>query len=81
MTAVSNVQENWDGSHHGVKIEVIQSFPGGQAASFMPWTSSFDHKLAMAQYGHQLTFIAICRDRGCAFLPSSALSVAHLTQS
>ncbi|GJN90713.1 hypothetical protein Rhopal_003727-T1 [Rhodotorula paludigena] len=64
MTAVSNVQENWDGSHHGVKIEVIQSFPGGQAASFMPWTSSFDHKLAMAQYGHQLTFIAICRDRG-----------------
>ncbi|BGP48449.1 hypothetical protein JCM10450v2_004325 [Rhodotorula kratochvilovae] len=64
MTAVSNVQENWDGSHHGVKIEVINSFPGGQAASFTPWTSSENHKKLMSQYGNSITLIAIARDRG-----------------
>ncbi|BGP24828.1 hypothetical protein JCM10295v2_003748 [Rhodotorula toruloides] len=64
MTAVTGVQENWDGSHHGVKIEVIQSFPGGQAAGFIGWTSSKEHKKTMAQYGNLLTLISIARDRG-----------------
>ncbi|BGP32264.1 hypothetical protein JCM10296v2_004045 [Rhodotorula toruloides] len=64
MTAVTGVQENWDGSHHGVKIEVIQSFPGGQAAGFIGWTSSKEHKRTMAQYGNLLTLISIARDRG-----------------
>ncbi|GAA5895388.1 hypothetical protein JCM8208_005995 [Rhodotorula glutinis] len=64
MTAISSVQENWDGSHHGVKIEVISAFPGGQAASYTPWTSSADHKRLMAQYGNSMTLISIARDRG-----------------
>ncbi|GAA5959307.1 hypothetical protein JCM21900_003924 [Sporobolomyces salmonicolor] len=65
MTAISSVQENWDGSHHGVKIEVMKSMPGAQAASFLPWTSSLDHKTNMAHYVHSMTLIAIARDRGC----------------
>ncbi|GAA5941213.1 hypothetical protein JCM3775_006650 [Rhodotorula graminis] len=64
MTAISSVQENWDGSHHGVKIEVINAFPGGQAASYTPWTSSAEHKRLMAQYGNSMTLISIARDRG-----------------
>ena len=76
MTAISNVQENWDGSHHGVKIEVINAFPGGQAASFTPWTGSAEHKKLMAQYGNSMTLISIARDRGCA----SSLRSLSLTQ-
>jgi hypothetical protein len=34
MTAVSNVQENRDGTHHGIKLEVNMSFPGGE---FQPY--------------------------------------------
>ncbi|SCZ88008.1 BZ3500_MvSof-1268-A1-R1_Chr2-1g04130 [Microbotryum saponariae] len=64
MTAVSTVHENWDGTHHGVKIEVIQSFPGGRAASFQPWAGSTEHKKALVQFGKSSTLIAICRDRG-----------------
>ncbi|GAA6059993.1 hypothetical protein JCM10212_001151 [Sporobolomyces blumeae] len=64
MTAISSVQENWDGTHHGVKIEVVQSMPGGQAAAFQPWESSLAHKSRMAEYQHAMALIAICRDRG-----------------
>lgn len=88
MTAISSVQENWDGSHHGVKIEVINAFPGGQAASYTPWTSSADHKRLMAQYGNSMTLISIARDRGCASLSlsltrarASRYSVADLSRS
>ncbi|KAM0791311.1 hypothetical protein ACM66B_005783 [Microbotryomycetes sp. NB124-2] len=64
MTAVSSVQENWDGTHHGVKMEVIQSFPGGRAAAFIPWRGSKDHKKIQVQFGNSFTIIAIARDRG-----------------
>jgi len=64
MTAVSSVRENWDGTHHGVKIEVIHSMPGGQAASFQAWESSIAHKTRMIEYQHTMTLIAIARDRG-----------------
>lgn len=64
MTAVSTVQENWDGTHHGVKLEIIQSFPGGRAASFHPWRGALDHKKAQVQYGKTFTIIPIARDRG-----------------
>jgi len=69
MTAVSSVRENWDGTHHGVKIEVIHSMPGGQAASFQAWESSIAHKTRMIEYQHTMTLIAIARDRGCKSLP------------
>ena len=67
MTAVSTVQENVDGSHHGVKIEVIQSAPCIYGASGVKWTSSKDHKQNMAQFGKSFTLISIARDRGCEF--------------
>lgn len=66
MTAVSNVRENIDGSHHGVKLEVNMSFPGGSAASFQPWEGSQEHKTRMLGFNNGFTLIAICRDRGCA---------------
>lgn len=65
MTAVSSVQENWDGTHHGVKLEVIQSFPGGRAATTHPWRGALDHKKAQVQFGKTFAIIAIARDRGC----------------
>ncbi|GAA5984170.1 hypothetical protein JCM10908_006079 [Rhodotorula pacifica] len=64
MTAVSSVQENWDGTHHGVKLEVVMAMPGAQASSFVGWTSSKEHKKTMAQWRNQMTLIAIARDRG-----------------
>ncbi|GAA5925837.1 uncharacterized protein JCM15063_005137 [Sporobolomyces koalae] len=64
MTAVSSVRENVDGTHHGVKIEVVHSMPGAQAGSFQAWESSLDHKARMSEYGHTMTLIAIARDRG-----------------
>lgn len=64
MTAVSNVQENWDGSHHGVKLEVVMAMPGAQASAFVGWKSSKEHKKTMAQWRNQMTLIAIARDRG-----------------
>lgn len=64
MTAVSSVRENWDGTHHGVKIEVVHSMPGAQAASFQAWRSALDHKERMIDYPHSMTLIAIARDRG-----------------
>ncbi|GAA5874602.1 hypothetical protein JCM16303_002918 [Sporobolomyces ruberrimus] len=64
MTAVSSVRENWDGTHHGVKIEVVHSMPGAQAASFQAWESSLAHKTRMIEYQHSMTLIAIARDRG-----------------
>lgn len=73
MTAVSTTQENWDGSHHGVKIEVIQSFAGGRAASFEPWRGSKEHKKALVQFGDSFTLICIARDRGSASIRSIAL--------
>lgn len=65
MTAVSTVQENVDGSHHGVKIEVIQSAPSIYSSACVKWTSSKNHKRDMAEFGHSFSLIAICRDRGC----------------
>lgn len=67
MTAVSNVRENIDGSHHGVKLEVNMSFPGGSAASFQPWEGSQEHKTRMLGFNNGFTLIAICRDRGCTY--------------
>ncbi|GAA5893640.1 uncharacterized protein JCM6883_003589 [Sporobolomyces salmoneus] len=64
MTAVSSVRENWDGTHHGVKIEVVHSMPNAQAASFQAWESSLAHKERMVEYPHSMTLIAIARDRG-----------------
>lgn len=64
MTAVSGVQENWDGSHHGTKLEVVMAMPGAQAASFIGWKSSSEHKKALAQWRNTMTLIAIARDRG-----------------
>lgn len=61
------MQENIDGSHHGVKIEVIQSAPCLFAASNTKWTSSKDHKRAMVKFDHSFTLISIARDRGCEF--------------
>lgn len=58
------MQENVDGSHHGVKIEVIQSAPCIYGASATKWTSSQEHKRAMTQFGHSFTLISIARDRG-----------------
>ncbi|BGP16454.1 hypothetical protein JCM10213v2_004456 [Rhodosporidiobolus nylandii] len=63
MTAVTTVQENWDGTHHGVKIEVMMSFPGGKSATCTSWTSSKEHKMVMAQYANSCTLIAIARDK------------------
>lgn len=74
MTAVSNVQENWDGSHHGVKLEVVMAMPGAQASAFVGWKSSKEHKKTMAQWRNQMTLIAIARDRGCESGPIFALS-------
>ncbi|ORY89290.1 long chain fatty alcohol oxidase [Leucosporidium creatinivorum] len=64
MTAVSTVQENIDGSHHGVKIEVIQSAPCLFGASSTKWISSKEHKRAMVKFGNSFTLISIARDRG-----------------
>ncbi|KAI5480800.1 long chain fatty alcohol oxidase [Pseudohyphozyma bogoriensis] len=64
MTAVSNVRENREGTHHGCKLEVMMSFPGGSAASFQPWKGSIAHKEAMLNFNHAFTLIAISRDRG-----------------
>ncbi|KAM0750383.1 long chain fatty alcohol oxidase [Meredithblackwellia eburnea MCA 4105] len=64
MTAVSTVRENRDGTHHGVKLEVNMSFPGGSAAAYLPWTSSKEHKKSMLQYNHAFTLLSLCRDRG-----------------
>jgi len=64
MTAVSSVRENWDGTHHGVKIEVVHSMPGAQASSFQAWESSLAHKTRMVDYPNSMTLIAIARDRG-----------------
>lgn len=63
-TQVSTVQENIDGSHHGVKIEVIQSAPCLFAASSTKWTSSKEHKAALVQFANTFTLISIARDRG-----------------
>lgn len=71
LVQVSNVAENRDGTHHGIKLEVNMSFPGGTAASFQKWTSSKDHKKALIQFNNSFTLICIARDRGCAFLPIS----------
>lgn len=68
MTALSNVHENRDGSHYGVKIEVMMSFPGGAAASFNPWRGSKEHKKTLLQYNHTFTLLPICRDRGSGYI-------------
>ncbi|GAA5875929.1 hypothetical protein JCM8547_008351 [Rhodosporidiobolus lusitaniae] len=64
MTSVSTVEENWDGSHHGSKIEVIQSFPAIAAGNAVPWTSSREHKKSMAMFGKCFTLVVIARDKG-----------------
>lgn len=76
MTAVSGVQENWDGSHHGVKLEVVMAMPGAQAASFLGWTSSAEHKKSLAQWRNQMTLIAIARDRGSESLRAASGGLA-----
>jgi long-chain-alcohol oxidase len=72
MTAVSCVEENWDGTSHGVKIEVVGSMPGAMAAGLLPWTGSKEQKSDMVKYENTVTLIAIARDKGCSSsFPSS----------
>lgn len=63
MTGLSNVVENRDGSHHGAKIEVMMSFPGGTGASFVGWTSSKAHKASMIAMKNSFTLLALARDK------------------
>jgi long-chain-alcohol oxidase len=60
---VSNVCENRDGTHHGAKLEVCMSFPGGAAAGPQVWESSAEHKSRMLEYSHSMTLITLVRDR------------------
>jgi long-chain-alcohol oxidase len=60
---VSNVCENRDGTHHGAKLEVCMSFPGGIAGGQEAWRGSADHQARMLEYNNSMTLITLTRDR------------------